>query len=174
MDHLLAAIHAKVDVEVGHRYPLGVQEPLKQQRISQWIKVGDRQRISHERPRARPPARPHGDALIFAPLDKVGNDQEIARKAHALDDAQLKVEPRLVFLKRGGMGDHREPLLQALIGHPAQFGDLIIGKLGQDRVTLVGFEGTPLGDLQSVFDRLRQVRKQGDHLGLRFEIMLRG
>ena len=30
-DHLFPAVHAEVDVEVGHRDPLGVQEPLEQQ-----------------------------------------------------------------------------------------------------------------------------------------------
>jgi hypothetical protein len=30
-DHLFAAVHAEVDVEVGHRDPFGVQEALEQQ-----------------------------------------------------------------------------------------------------------------------------------------------
>ena len=47
-DHLFAAVHAKVDVKVGHRDALGVQEPLEQQGIAQRVKVGDRQRIGHK------------------------------------------------------------------------------------------------------------------------------
>ena len=57
VDDLLAAVHAEVDVEVGHRHPLGVQEPLEQQRVAERVEVGDGERVGHQRARARPPAR---------------------------------------------------------------------------------------------------------------------
>ncbi len=36
-DHLFPAIHAEVDIEVGHRHTFRVQEPLEQKRIAQGI-----------------------------------------------------------------------------------------------------------------------------------------
>ena len=48
LDHLFPAIHAKVDVEVGHRDAFGVEEAFEQQGIAQRVKVGDGQRIGDE------------------------------------------------------------------------------------------------------------------------------
>src|SRR5215208_7725293 len=48
-DDLIAAVLAKVDVEVGHRNALRVQEPFEEQIESQRIEVGNRQRVSDER-----------------------------------------------------------------------------------------------------------------------------
>src|SRR4051794_3526475 len=44
LDDLAAAIHAEVDVEVGHRHALWIQEALEQELELQWIDVGDAQR----------------------------------------------------------------------------------------------------------------------------------
>ena len=128
LNHLFAAIHAKVDVEVRHRDTLRIEETLEQQRVTQRIKVGDSQRISNERARTRTTPRSHGNAIVFRPLDKIRNDQEITWKAHAFDDPKLEVEARLVFFHRHRMGNHGEALLQALVGDAAQFGNLIVGK----------------------------------------------
>jgi hypothetical protein len=69
-DHLFPAVHAEVDVEVGHRDPFGVQEALEQQGVAQGIKVGDRQRIGDEGARARAPARTDGMPWSLAHLMK--------------------------------------------------------------------------------------------------------
>jgi len=106
LDHLLAAIHAKVDVKVGHANPLRIQEPLKEQAVTQRIKVGDGQRIGHQTARARATTRTDWNIVILGPFDEIGHDQEIAGKAHALDDAKLEFEPFLIFLNWGGMGDY--------------------------------------------------------------------
>ena len=87
LDHLFPAIHAKVDVKVGHRYPFGVQEPFKQQLIAQRVQIGNRQRIGHQTTRPRAPPRPDGNIIVFRPFDKIGNDQKVAGEPHALDDA---------------------------------------------------------------------------------------
>src|SRR3546814_6621873 len=52
-DHLAAAGFAEVDVEVGHRHALGVQEALEQKAEFQRIEIGDSQRPGDDRPRAR-------------------------------------------------------------------------------------------------------------------------
>ena len=49
LDHAVAAVHAEVDVEVGHGDPFRVQEPLEQQVIFQRVKVGNLLNVSHQR-----------------------------------------------------------------------------------------------------------------------------
>ena len=93
-DHLVAPVLAEVDVEVRHRHALGIEEALEQQAEADRIEVGDGQRIGDERARARAAARPDRNALRLRPLDEVGDDQEVARIFHALDDAELEGEPR--------------------------------------------------------------------------------
>ena len=41
IDDLVAAFHAEVDVEIGHRDALGIQEALEQQVVLERIEVGD-------------------------------------------------------------------------------------------------------------------------------------
>ena len=47
VDHSVAAVHAEVDVEVGHGNPLGVEESFEQQVIGQRIEVSDLQHVGH-------------------------------------------------------------------------------------------------------------------------------
>ena len=174
VDDLLAPVHAEVDVEVRHRDALGVQEALEQQRIAQGVEVGDRQRIGHQRPRARAPARPDRDALPLGPLDEVGHDQEVAGEAHLLDDPQLEVEPGIVVLDADGMGDHGKASGKALARLPAQFLDLVIGETRQDRLVLGNGKGAALRDLHRVGGRLGQVGEQDQHVLFRLEVVVRG
>ena len=48
-DNPITAVHAEVDVEVGHGYPFRVQEPFEQQVIFQRVKVGNLLYIGHQR-----------------------------------------------------------------------------------------------------------------------------
>ena len=98
VDDLLALVHAEVDVEVGHRHALGVQESLEEQAVGDGVEVGDAQRIGDERPRARTAAGPDGHVVLLGPVDEVLDDEEVAREAHRLDDRQLVVEPMCALL----------------------------------------------------------------------------
>src|SRR3546814_14395529 len=40
IDDAFTIILAKIDVEIGHRYPFGVQEAFKQQVVAYWVEVG--------------------------------------------------------------------------------------------------------------------------------------
>ena len=93
-DHLLAPLLAEVDVEVGHRDPLGVQEALEQQAVAQGVQVGDGQRPGDQRAGARTAPRPHRDAMRLGPLDEVRDDQEVAGEAHLDDHADLAFQTR--------------------------------------------------------------------------------
>ncbi len=112
--------------------------------------------------------------MILGPFDEVGHDQEIAGKAHAFDNPQLEFEAFFVFLDRCGMGDDRQPVVEALFGLTAQLFDLVIGEFRQDRIATIGAKGTAPGDFNRVFNRFRQVGKKRRHLLRRLEVMLTG
>ena len=48
-DDLAAPVLAEVDVEVGHRHPLGVEEALEKQVEGQGIDIGDGQAVGNQR-----------------------------------------------------------------------------------------------------------------------------
>ena len=66
-DHLLPPLLAEVDVEVGHRDPLGIEEALEQQAEAQRIEAGDQQRPGDQRAGARAAARAHRNARAPPP-----------------------------------------------------------------------------------------------------------
>src|SRR5439155_17731853 len=53
LDHPVSPALAEVDVEVGHRYALRIQEALEQEVVAQGIQVGDAERVGDQRPGAR-------------------------------------------------------------------------------------------------------------------------
>ena len=91
-DHLAAPRFAKVDVEIRHRHALGIEEALEQEAQPDRIEIGDGQRPGDHRAGARAAARADWNALLLGPFDEVGDDQEIAGKAHAGDDVDLEFE----------------------------------------------------------------------------------
>ena len=66
LDDLVAVILAEVDVEVGHRDPLGVQEALEQQRVFERVQIGDLERIGDQRAGPEPRPGPTGTPLFLA------------------------------------------------------------------------------------------------------------
>ena len=57
VDDAVAVVLAEVDVEVGHRHALRVEEALEQQVVAQRIEVGDAERVGDQRAGARAAAR---------------------------------------------------------------------------------------------------------------------
>ena len=124
LDHLPAVVLTEVDIEVGHRHPLGVQETLKQQRVGQGIKIGNSQRIRHQRARTRTPPRPHRHTVILGPVDEVGHDEEVTGEPHLDDGVALEGQTCFVLgtfaLAYRCIGIQlRQPLFQSTLG----FGD---------------------------------------------------
>ena len=178
-DHLLAAVLAEVDVEVGHRHAVGIEKTLEQQGEAQRIDIGDGRRIGDQRARARAAAGPDRDPLRLGPFDEVGNDQEVAGEFHLLDDAELEIQPLAILLdripRRGTM--RGEPCFQPFMRLAGQFvgfrfhrgigiGDITAGKARQDRIAVLRIVGTAQRDLDRVVDRFRQVGEQPGHIGL--------
>ena len=123
-DHLVAPLLAEIDVEVRHRDALGIEEALEQQAEADRIEIGDGQRPGDERARARTAARTDRDVLVLRPFDEVGDDQEVARELHPLDDAELEVQPLgvVVLGQAGRPAMRREACREALARLPTQFG----------------------------------------------------
>ena len=92
-DHLVAAVLAEIDVEVGHRHALGIEEALEQQAEADRIEIGDGERPGDQRARARAAAGADRNAFGLGPFDEVGDDQEVALIVHAGDDIELEGEP---------------------------------------------------------------------------------
>ena len=66
-DHLVAAVLAEVDVEVGHRHALGIEEALEQQPEADRIEIGDGQRVGDQRAGAGAAAGADRNALAPSP-----------------------------------------------------------------------------------------------------------
>ena len=93
LDDFVAALGAEVDVEVRHGHPFRIEKALEQQAEAEWIEIGDGERPGHHGARARAPARADRDPLASGPAHDVGDDEEVARKLHLDDDAELVGEP---------------------------------------------------------------------------------
>src|ERR1043165_6367828 len=99
LDDLVAAIHAEVDVEVGHRHTLGIQEALEQQLELERVNIGDAHRPRDTAARARAATRSDGDAVVFGPIDEVPDDEEVARETHLLDDGKLELAALAILIR---------------------------------------------------------------------------
>ena len=97
VDHAVAVALTKVDVEVGHGHPLGVQKPLEQQVVLQRVQISNAKRVSHQRAGTRAPARPDRAAVVFGPVDEISDDQEVAWESHVQDHIDLEVQARHVL-----------------------------------------------------------------------------
>ena len=82
VDDLVAAVHAEVDVEVGHRHALGIQEALEEQVVRDGIEIGDAHRVRDERAGARAAPGPDRDAVLLGVADEVPDDEEVPRELH--------------------------------------------------------------------------------------------
>ena len=172
-DHLAAPRFAEVDVEIGHRHALGVEEALEQQPQLQRIEIGDGQRPRDHRSRARTAPRPHRNVVILRPFDEVGDDQEITGEAHLDDDVELELEPVEIgiaplfaqrrALDRGDLGQPRVEPGARVVAQLGGFRLAVAGKARQDRLALGRGNRAALRHDQRVVDRLGQVGKQLAH-----------
>ncbi len=149
VDHLAATLVAEVDVEIGHRDALGVEETLEEQVVLEGVDVRDPQRIGHDAARARPAPGPDGDALGLRPVDEVPDDEEVARELHFYDDVELVLGPPLDLL-----GDDRIAPAEPREGEVAQ---VRLGALVLRRVLVVGEHRPGIGDLE--IDHLRDPQR---------------
>ena len=186
-DDLVAAVLAEVDVEVGHRDALGVEEALEKEPEAQRIEIGDGQGPGDHRAGPRTASRADRYALGLGPADEVGDDQEVAVIAHAGDDAEFVFEALVVLTRlcRALVGRHvggRDLVLQARLqpGHGEGAQGLLLGAsvtavIGrQDGIARLHHEGAAARHDHGVVHGIGKVGEQDAHLGGRFEAVLGG
>ncbi len=94
VDDLAAPHVGEVDVEVGHRDTLGVEEALEEQAEAQRVDVDDAHAVSDDGPRPGAAPGPDADALGLRPVDEVGDDQVVVGEPHRDDHGELVLAPR--------------------------------------------------------------------------------
>ena len=77
LDHLGAPPFAEVDVDIGQRHALGVEEALEQQVVVDRIDVGDAQAVGDQAAGRRAAAGADRDAVLAGVADEVPDDQEV-------------------------------------------------------------------------------------------------
>ena len=183
-DNVVAPVLTEIDVEIRHRHAFRVEKTFEQQIETQRIEIGDGQRPGNHRSSTRAASRPHRNVLVLRPLDKVGDDQEISRKAHLRDDIELVLYALAIWF-RGRLALFRalpfdidlafKPFFQSRRRHLAQHFLLAtpfqLWIRRQDRRPRVRHVGTALRDDERVRDRLGQIGEQFAHFFRRLEIM---
>src|SRR5690606_3531146 len=89
LNHLVAAGVLDVDVHIWHADTVGVEEALEQQVVLERVQLGNLKTVRNDGPgRATPPRAKH-NPLVFTPVHKIGDNQEITVKTHVFDNTQL-------------------------------------------------------------------------------------
>ena len=177
-DHLAPPRFAEVDIEVGHRNAFGVEKTFKQQTELDRIEIRDGQSPCNEATRTRTTARTYRNIMVLGPFYEVGNDQEVARKAHLIDDIDFELQAieinlSLVF---GHLAIRFETRFQTPVGIFRQHARLafeVTCKAGQDRLPVWRSIGTALRHDERVLNSLRQIVESLVHHVIGFYIAFR-
>ena len=156
---LIALLLAEVDVKIRHGHTLGIEEALKQQAKCKGIKIGNGQRISDKRTRTRSSTGANGNIIILGPFNKVGNDQEVTGKSHAVDDVDLVFEACVINASFRYGRAFEKACFKASSRLGCQFLWLITacsgGKAGQNGRAGHGANGATPGNIDAVLKCLR-------------------
>ncbi|MGY3265119.1 hypothetical protein ACVWZN_001192 [Lysobacter sp. HA35] len=169
VDDFVAAIHAEVDVEVGHRHAFGVEESLEQQVVRQGVEIGDAERPRDQRARTGTAARTDRNALLLTPVDEVRDDQEVTGEPHLDDDVELGFQARRVVLFRAAVRRRHfvEPLRQSFARTVTQPGfDRVVARhreCGQRVLAELHLDVAAQRQRERVVDRVRHVGEDVDH-----------
>ncbi len=146
------------------------------------VQVRDLERIGHQGPGAGAAPGPDRDVVVLGPVDEVGDDQEVAGKAHLVNDVELQLQTLVVGLaplaeiRRLPVEDVLQAPLQSLAGlvgeellHAHAFRNREVRKeiLAQGQLQVAA-----LGDLDAVLQRLGDVGEEHSHLLGRAQVLL--
>src|SRR3954463_11345591 len=87
-DHVAAPALVEVQVDVGHRDALRVEEALEQQLVLDRIELSDAEQVRDHRSGSRSTTRTNPDAVVTGVAAQVRDDEEVAGEAHLVDDRQ--------------------------------------------------------------------------------------
>ena len=182
-DDLAPPLVVEVDVDIGERYAVGVEEALEQQVVFDGVHVGDARAIGNGASRRRSAARPHAHSHLAGSRGEILHDEEVARVARALDGLELEVEALPDLVRDLGV-----PLLGPLVGQVAQVGVLpalpLVLRIARVNELLRDIEGgqqhialqrIPLAPRHDVLHRLEGFRNIGEqrlHLLRRLHVEL--
>ena len=102
LNDAVTPVHTEIDIEIRHRNPLRIQETFEQQVIRKWIKIGNQQCVSHQRPCPGTATRPHRNLVVTRPLDEVSNNQKVTGETHLRDNIKFTLEPIVIGLSNVG------------------------------------------------------------------------
>ena len=93
LQHPSAAVVIEVDVDIGQRDTVGVEEPLEQQVVLHGVDLRNFQAVGHYRTGGRTTAGTYRHVeLLAGGVDKVLHDEEVTGETHRLHDVQLEVD----------------------------------------------------------------------------------
>ncbi len=92
-DHLGATTVVEVHVDVGHLDARRVEEALEDEAVLDRVDLGDPGAVRDRRPAGGPATRADPDPGLACVVAEVGDDQEVRREAHLVDDRQLVLDP---------------------------------------------------------------------------------
>ena len=182
-DQLLADVAREVEVDVGHRGQLAVEEAAEREPRRDRIDVREAGQVADDRAdrRAAPAARrqrharrvraAHLDRDLARDLEDLAVQQEEAREAVVADQRELLVEPRAGLAAVGEAAVaplqlERADLRQLGVGHR------VVGRRVAVAEILREVEAQPLGQLGRLARRLGQVAEQERHLARALEHVL--
>ena len=171
-DDLVTSAVFEVDVDVGHRHPVGVEEALERQAVADRVDRRDAEGVGDDRPGSGTTAG-RLDARLPGEPHEVGDDEEVGRVAHRRDDAELVVEAPLEGRGNGPVAGGQATL--AFLGEPC-LGRLAIGhrEVRDPVLPERQLDMAHLGDPASVPDRVGLVGEEGGHLGRALEVEVVG
>ena len=90
--HVGASVVVEVDVDIGQRDTVGIEETLEQQVVLDGVNLRDAQAVGHARAGSGAAAGADADAeLVAGDVDEILHDKEVAGEAHRLHDVQLEL-----------------------------------------------------------------------------------
>ena len=165
VEDVVPAVVGEVHVDVRHRDTLRIEEPLEEEIVLDRVEVRDAGEVGDERSRGRSAAGTDDDAVLLGPVHEVLHDEEVRRETGRVDDAELVVEARALFLADDGVA---EPPLETFLAEDPEVGvrgeavrDVVVRELGLAEVDL---DVASFGDLFRVEDRVRVIREKPFHL----------
>ena len=99
VQHAAAAVVVEIDVDIGQRNTVRIEETLEQQVVGDGVDLRDAETVGHGRSGRRASSRTHRDVQFLARrADEILHDEEVARETHRLHDVQLEAQPLLLLL----------------------------------------------------------------------------
>ena len=121
--HVGAAVLVEVHIDIGEGDAFGIEETLEQQVVFQRVDIGDLQTVGDHRTGGRATAGSHRHTHFACGADIVPHDQEVTRKSHPLDRAQLVFDALLGLFVQHVAVTHVCALVGQVLEVTVLFGD---------------------------------------------------